>query len=73
MMPGHQNAVLRHLPAVGGETAKMSASIATLGIGVTAIRGHRGGVVTMREHDRGEVAACKQCLGRIESRLDMTG
>jgi tetrahydromethanopterin S-methyltransferase subunit G len=38
---------------------------------MTAMRQHLSGVVTLQEHDHGDIAAIKHRLDRIERRLEL--
>jgi hypothetical protein len=38
---------------------------------MTAMRQHLGGVITLQEHDHGDIAALKVRVDRIERRLDL--
>ena len=42
-----------------------------LGVEMTAIRQHLAGVVTLQDHDHGDIAAIKHRLDRIERRLEL--
>jgi hypothetical protein len=44
----------------------------TMGAELTAIRQHLGGVVTIQDHDHGDIAEIKSRLDRIERRLELT-
>ena len=66
-----ENLVLEHLRAMRGEMAKMADYMHTLSTEMTAMRQHLAGVVTIQEHDHGEIAAIKQRLDRIERRLEL--
>ena len=63
--------VLEHLRAIRGDMAKMADSMRSLRVEMTALRQHLAGVVTLQEHDHGEVAAIKYRLDRIERRLEL--
>ena len=39
---------------------------------MTAIRQHLSGIVTIQEHDHGDIASIKVRLDRIEKRLELT-
>ena len=65
------NLVLEHLRAIRGELAKMGDWMHTTSVEMTAIRQHLAGVVTIQEHDHGDIAAIKGRLDRIERRLDL--
>ena len=43
----------------------------SLSVEMTAIRQHLAGVVTIQDHDHGEVAAIKHRLDLIERRLEL--
>ncbi|MDQ2080766.1 hypothetical protein RA307_11295 [Xanthobacteraceae bacterium Astr-EGSB] len=65
------NLVLEHLRTIGGELAEMGDWMHTTSAEMTAIRQHLTGVVTIQEHDHGNIAAIKGHLDRIERRLDL--
>jgi hypothetical protein len=65
------NLMLEHLPAIRGEMTKMADWMHTMSIEMTAIRQHLAGVVTIQEHDHGDIANIKVRLERIERRLDL--
>ena len=66
-----ENLVLEHLRAIRGETAKMADWLHTISVEMTAMRQHLAGVVTIQEHDHGDIANIKTRLDRIERRLDL--
>jgi hypothetical protein len=66
-----ENLMLEHLRAIRGEMAKMADWMHTMSIEMTAIRQHFAGVVTIQEHDHGDIASIKHRLDRIEKRLDL--
>jgi hypothetical protein len=66
------NLVLEHLRGIRTEMAKMADWMQTLSVEMTAIRQHLAGVVTIQEHDHGDIAAIKLRLERIERRLELT-
>jgi NADH:ubiquinone oxidoreductase subunit D len=63
--------MLEHLRAIRGEMSKMADWMRTMSSEMTAIRQHLSGVVTIQEHDHGDIAAIKVRLDRIERRLDL--
>jgi hypothetical protein len=65
------NLVLEHLRAIRGQMGKMADLMHTMSVEMTAIRQHLVGVVTIQEHDHGDIAGIKARLDRIESRLDL--
>jgi hypothetical protein len=65
-----ENLMVDHLRAIRGETGKMADWMHTMSVEMTAIRQHLAGVVTIREHDHGDIAAIKTRLDRIEKRLE---
>ena len=65
------NIVLEHLRAIRGDMAKMADWMHTMSVEMTAIRQHLAGVVTIQEHDHGDIANIKVRLERIERRLDL--
>jgi hypothetical protein len=68
-----ENLVLEHLRAIRGEMAKMAEWTHTMSVEMTAIRQHLSGVMTIQEHDHGDIASIKVRLERIEQRLDLPG
>ncbi len=67
-----ENLVLEPLRAIRGEMGKMADYMQTLSVEMTAIRQHLGGIVTLQDHDHGDIAAIKHRLDRIERRLELT-
>ena len=65
------NIVLEHLRAIRSDMAKMADWMHTMSVEMTAIRQHLAGVVTIQEHDHGDIANIKVRLERIEKRLDL--
>ncbi len=49
------NIVLGHLRAIGSDMAKMADWMHTMSVEMTAIRQHLAGVVTIQEHDHGDI------------------
>lgn len=70
MMAETDSLMLEHLRAIRGEMAKMADWMHTMSVEMTAIRQHLAGVVTIQEHDHGDIANIKVRLERIEKRLD---
>ena len=66
-----ENLLLEHLRAIRGDMAKMADSMRTMQTEMTAMRQHLAGVVTIQEHDHGDIAALKVRLERIERRLEI--
>lgn len=71
MMVEPDNLMLEHLRAIRGEMTKMADWMHTMSVEMTAIRQHLAGVVTIQEHDHGDIATIKIRLERIEKRLDL--
>ena len=65
------NLMLEHLRAIRGDMAKMADWMQTMSVEMTAIRQHLAGVVTIQEHDHGDIASIKVRLDRIEKRLEL--
>ncbi len=63
--------MLEHLRAIRGDMTKMLDRMNTMSAEMTAIRQHLAGVVTLQEHDHGDIAALKVRVERIERRLDL--
>jgi hypothetical protein len=57
-----ESLVLEHLRAIRGDTAKMADATRLLSVEMTAIRQQLAGIVTIQDHDHGEVAAIKHRL-----------
>jgi hypothetical protein len=51
--------------------AKMVDWMHAMSVEMTAIRQHLAGVVTIQEHDHGDIASIKVRLDRIERRLEL--
>jgi len=66
-----ENLMLEHLRAIRGDMAKMADRMETMSAEMTAIRQHLAGVVTIQEHDHGDIATIKTRLDRIEKRLEL--
>ena len=66
------NLVLEHLRAIRTEMGKMADYMQTLSVEMTALRQHLAGVVTLQDHDHGDIAGIKHRLDRIERRLELT-
>jgi len=66
------NLVLEHLRAIRGDMSKMADWMHTLSAEMTAIRQHLSGVMTIQDHDHGDLAGIKLRLERIEKRLELT-
>lgn len=66
------NLVLEHLRAIRADMGKMADYMQTLSVEMTAIRQHLAGVVTLQDHDHGDIAMIKHRLDRIERRLELT-
>jgi hypothetical protein len=64
--------MLEHLRAIRGDMAKMADWMQTMSVEMTAIRQDLAGVVTIQEHDHGDIASIKVRLDRIEKRLELT-
>jgi hypothetical protein len=71
MMAEPENLVLEHLRGIRGEMGKMADWMHTMSVEMTAIRQHLAGVVTIQEHDHGDIAGIKLRLEKIEKRLDL--
>jgi hypothetical protein len=65
------NLVSEHLRAIRGEMGKMADYMHTMTVEMTALRQHLAGVVTIQEHDHGDIAGIKLRLDRIEKRLEL--
>ena len=65
------NIILEHLRAIRGGIARMAYGMQTMSAEMTAMRQHLSGVVTIQEHDHGDIGAIKVRLDRIEKRLQL--
>ena len=65
------NLMLDHPRAIRGDMAKMADRMETMSAEMTAIRQHLAGIVTIQEHDHGDIASIKTRLDRIEKRLEL--
>jgi hypothetical protein len=65
------NLLLDLLRATRGDMAEMADAMRSSNVEVIAIRQHLAGVLTIQDHDHGEVAAIKDRLDRIERRLEL--
>jgi hypothetical protein len=66
-----ENLMLEHLRPIRGDMSKMADWMHTMSTEMTAIRQHLAGVVTIQEHDHGDIASIKTRLDRIEKRLNL--
>ena len=66
------NFVLEPLRAIRGEMGKMADYMQTLSVEMTTLRQHLTGIVTLQDHDHGDIATIKHRLDRIERRLELT-
>jgi hypothetical protein len=62
------NIILEHLRAIRGDIARMADGMQTMS---AEMRQHLSGVVTIQEHDHGDIASIKVRLDRIEKRLQL--
>jgi hypothetical protein len=65
------NLVLELLRSIRTDMGKMAESMQSLSVEMTAMRHHLAGVVTIQDHDHGDIAAIKVRLDRIERRLEL--
>jgi hypothetical protein len=65
------NLLLEHSRAIRGDVGKLADWMQTLSVEMTAIRQHLSGIVTIQEHDHGDIASIKWRLDRIEKHLDL--
>jgi hypothetical protein len=63
--------VLEHLRAIRGDIGTIKDSMRTMQAEMTSMRQHMAGVVTLRDHDHGDIAELKVRLDRIERRLEL--
>ena len=66
-----ENLMLEQLRAIRGDMARMADSMRSMQVEMTSLRQHLSGVVTLQEHDHGDLAAIKTRLERIERRLEL--
>lgn len=66
-----ENLMLDHLRAIRGEVPRMADYMQGMRAEMTSLRQHLAGVVTLQEHDHGDIAAIKSRLERIEQRLEL--
>jgi hypothetical protein len=66
-----ENLVLEHLRAIRADMVRLADSMRTMQSEMSAMRQHLAGVVTLQEHDHGDIAALKSRVDRIEKRLDL--
>ena len=66
-----EHLMLEHLRAIRSDMAKMADSMRTMQTEMTAMRQHLAGVVTIQEHDHGDIASLKVRLDKIERRLEI--
>jgi hypothetical protein len=66
-----EHLLLEHLRAMRGDMTRLADDMRTMRSEMTALRQHIAGVVTLQEHDHGDIAALKVRLHRIENRLDL--
>ena len=71
MTEGTENLVLEHLRAIRGDMAGMRDDIRTIRAEITAMRQQLSGVITLQDHDHGDIAALKARVDRIERRLEV--
>jgi hypothetical protein len=65
------NLVLEHLRAIRGDMARMMDRIDTMTAEMSAMRQHMGAMLTIQQHDHGDIASIKVRLDRIDKRLDL--
>ncbi len=65
------NIILEHLRAIRSDISRMADGMQTMSAEMTAMRQHLSGVVTIQEHDHGDIAAIKVRLDRIEKRIQL--
>ena len=65
------NIVLELLRAIRGDIGRIEDDMGALKVEMTAVRQHLAGVITLQEHDHGDIAALKVRLEPIERRLEL--
>ena len=63
--------MLEHLRAIRGDIVGIKDDMRAMRAEMTAMRQHLAGVITLQEHDHGDIAALKVRVERIERRLDL--
>ena len=63
--------MLEHLRAIRGDMGAMRDDMRAMRAEMTAMRQHLAGVITLQEHDHGDIASLKIRVDRIERRLDL--
>ena len=71
MTEGTENLVLEHHRAIRGDMTGVKDDIRTIRAGITAMRQQLSGVITLQDHDHGDIAALKARVDRIERRLEL--
>ncbi|MCA3644194.1 MAG: hypothetical protein IOC63_20545 [Methylobacterium sp.] len=66
-----EHLLLEHLRAIRGDMTRLADDMRTMRSEMTALRQHVSGIVTLQEHDHGDIASLKARLDRIEKRLDL--
>lgn len=66
-----EHLMLDHLRAIRGDMARMADDVRTMRTEMMPLRQHVSGIVTLQEHDHGDIASIKARLERIEKRLDL--
>ena len=66
-----ENLILEHLRPMRGDISGIRDDISTLRAEMTSVRQHLGGVISLQEHDHGDIATIKTKLDRVEERLDL--
>jgi uncharacterized sporulation protein YeaH/YhbH (DUF444 family) len=66
-----ENLMLEHLRAIRADMARLADTMRTMQSEMSAMRQHLAGVVTLQEHDHGDIAALKARVDRIEQRLHL--
>ena len=65
------NIVLELLRAIRGDIGRIEDDMGALKVEMTAVRQHLAGVITLQEHEHGDIAALKVRLEPIERRLEL--
>ncbi|KPL55306.1 hypothetical protein ABB55_26270 [Prosthecomicrobium hirschii] len=65
------NLILEHLRAIRRDMARMNGAMQTMQAETTAIRHQLAAIVTLQDHDHGDIAELKLRVDRIERRLDL--
>jgi hypothetical protein len=66
-----ESLVLEQLRVIRGDIGKLVNEMQTMRVGMTAVRQHMAGMLTIQEDDHVDIAGIKSRLDRIEKRLEL--